>query len=300
MAHLAIDSLQSSAPSLMTNFAAPLTIESRVSLNSGHRMPILGFGTWKLERAEEACSEAIKIGYRHLDSARIYRTEADVSNAVQKSTEDRGSMFLTTKVRRNEHGYESCKKALLDSITAPKPEYWDLVLLHDPLSGPEARHEAYRALAEAQQAGKVKSIGVSNFGVDHLEKLQEADVGPTPAVNQLELHPWCQQTSIVEYCRSKGIIVQAYSPLARGQYFSDDTVVKIASKVRKTPAQVLLRWSLQKGFVPLPKSSSPERMKENASIFDFELEDQDMIELDSLNKDDKGSVTWTPCFKGVK
>ncbi|POW05086.1 hypothetical protein PSTT_09950 [Puccinia striiformis] len=285
-------------------FEAPLTdlkllVHSRVRL-SGHRMPLLGLGTYKLEKAEETCGEAIKIGYRLLDSARVYGTEADVSNAVQKSGEDRGSLFLTTKVRRNEHGYENCKKAVLDSVTAPKPGYWDLVLLHDPLAGPEARHEAYRALVEAQEAGKIKSIGVSNFGVDHLKKLEEAHVGPTPAVNQLELHPWCQQTSIVDYCRSKGIMVQAYCPLAKGKYLSDETLVKIACKVGKTPAQVLLRWSLQKGFVPLPKSNNPDRMKENANVFDFELEDQDMIALDSLSKDDEGSVTWTPCFKGVE
>ncbi|OAV86261.1 hypothetical protein PTTG_01380 [Puccinia triticina 1-1 BBBD Race 1] len=300
MADPAQDSSRSFGPSPRLKFEAPLTIESRVTLNSGHRMPILGFGTCKLDEAEEVCSQAIKIGYRHLDSARVYGTEADVSNAVQKSGEDRGIMFLTTKIRQNEHGYENCKKALLNSVTAPKPGYWDLALLHDPLSGPVARHEAYRALAEAQVIGKVKSIGVSNFSVDHLKGLEAADVGPTPVVNQLELHPWCQQTSIVEYCRSKGIVLQAYCPLAKGKYMSDETLVKIAQKVRKTPAQVLLRWSLQKGFVPLPRSSSAQHIKENADVFDFELEDHDMKELDSLNQDDKGSVTWTPCFKGVK
>lgn len=271
-----------------------MTIGSRVKLNSGHQMPILGFGCYLLNKAEEACETSIKIGYRHLDSARWYENEAAVANGLRRSGIDRDSMFLTTKVFGDQHGYEECKAALQDSVTPPKPEYWDLVLLHDPLSGPEKRIEAYRALAEAQRDGKARSIGVSNFGIEHLRGLAAAAVGPIPAVNQLELHPWCQQREIVEYCRSKGIVIQAYCPLVRGKYMTNHTLLKISQKVGKSPAQVLLRWSLQHGFVPLPKSDKPERIKENANIFDFELDAESMTQLDSLDQGDKGAISWNP------
>jgi len=300
MSYSALSSLSAPALNFNMGFPAPLTMQSQVTLNSGHTMPILGLGTWSAVNAEEACSEAIKLGYRHLDSARIYGTETAVSRAVEKSEVDREDMFLTTKIRGLEHGTENCKKALLDSTTAPKPDYWDLVLLHDPLAGPEARHQAYKVLAEAQKEGKIKSIGVSNFGVDHLKKLEQAGVGPIPAVNQLELHPWCQQKEIVDYCNSKGIILQAYCPLARGRYMADETLVDISKRVNKTPAQVLLRWSLQRGFVPLPKSDNPKRIAENGDIFDFELTHEDMNRLNSLGQGKDTSVSWTASFEGVE
>ncbi|KAH9449501.1 hypothetical protein MJO28_010616 [Puccinia striiformis f. sp. tritici] len=295
-------SAQTSAINPSMAFSVPLTMGSHVTLNSGHQMPILGFGTSYLPNAEEACNEAIKIGYRHLDSARTYHTEVVVANAAAKCENGRDSVFLTTKIPVCEFGKAECKKALEDSLyspSAPKPEYWDLVLLHEPLGGPEARHQAYEALAEAQKEGKVRSIGVSNFGVHHLEALRKANVGPVPAVNQLEVHPWAQQKSTVEYCKSHGIIVQAYCPLTRGKHMSDEKLLKISEKVNKTPAQVLLRWSLQKGFVPLPKSHKPKNIKENANIFDFELTDEDMSELDSLDQGDSGFIVKSSKLVGL-
>ncbi|KAH9455965.1 hypothetical protein MJO28_005981 [Puccinia striiformis f. sp. tritici] len=290
----------STVPAIHTSiaFPTPLTMESRVTLNTGHQMPILGFGTWSSANAQEACEEAIKVGYRHLDSARIYGTEAAVGVAVGKCEPNRNSIFLTTKIRGLDHGTEKCKKALSESYVAPRPDYWDLILLHDPLAGTTARHEAYEVLAQAQKDGKVKSIGVSNFGVDHLESL--AGQGFVPAVNQLELHPWCQQKSIVDYCQSNGIMVQAYCPLARGRFMSDETLVGIAKEVEKTVGQVLLRWSLQKGFVPLPKSDKPHRIRENADIFDFQLSDEHMSKLDGLNQGKDIYVSWTAQFAGVQ
>ncbi|POV94180.1 hypothetical protein PSHT_16374, partial [Puccinia striiformis] len=222
---------------------------------------------------------------------------------------NRNSIFLTTKIRGLDHGTEKCRKPYRN----PTPDYWDLILLHDPLAGTTARHEAYEVdlfrfliLAQAQKDGKVKSIGVSNFGVDHLESL--AGQGFVPAVNQLELHPWCQQKSIVDYCQSNGIMVQAYCPLARGRFMSDETLVGIAKEVRlnisfrlwKRRGQVLLRWSLQKGFVPLPKSDKPHRIRENADIFDFQLSDEHMSKLDGLNQGKDIYVSWTAQFAGVQ
>ncbi|KAA1099897.1 hypothetical protein PGT21_024126 [Puccinia graminis f. sp. tritici] len=276
------------------NFADTLTIESRITLNSGHQIPCMGFGTSSLRNAEEACNEAIKIGYRHLDSAQSYGTEAAVTQAAQKCESGWESIFLTTKIPGTKHGKEACEEALRQSLvhTANKP--WDLVLLHEPLSEPNKRHQAYAVLAEAQKKGDVKSIGVSNFGVHHLEELQKAGVGPLPAVNQLELHPWFQQKSIVDYCQRNNILLQAYCPLAQGKHMSDETLVKIAGKANKTPAQVLLRWSLQKGFVPLPQSNDPQHMMENTNIFDFKLSSEDMSELDKLDEGIDGAVAWTP------
>ncbi|OAV98019.1 hypothetical protein PTTG_00221, partial [Puccinia triticina 1-1 BBBD Race 1] len=202
------------------SFANTLTLQSQVTLNTGYQMPLLGFGTVGLGNAEEACSEAIKIGYRHLDSAIFYRNEYAVAQAAEKCESGWDSIFLTTKIPSSENGEKSLERSL--SHTSGKP--WDLVLLHEPLGGRRARHEAYKVLAEAQKNGK-----------------------------------------------RNGIVVQAYCPLAKGQRMSDETVSKIATKANKTVAQVLLRWSLQKGFVPLPKSTKPNHMKNNANIFDFEL-----------------------------
>ncbi|CAH7671074.1 NADP-dependent oxidoreductase domain-containing protein [Phakopsora pachyrhizi] len=308
-----------------------ISTDTDVILNTGARMPVLGFGVYESKDAAKSVKLALEAGYRHIDSARFYKNEADVEKAVQESGLDRSSLFLTTKVLGKEHGYEKCQAAILDSIKPPKPNYWDLILLHDPTSGPNNRIEAYRALAEGLKRGHSKSIGVSNFGVTHLVELEEAKVGPIPAINQVnvknilikidkmvlissikirfllmiwafsffffnkvELHPWCQQKSIVEYCRSKGIVVQAYCPLVRGQFMDHPTLVEIAKRHKKSVAQVLIRWSLQHGFVPLPKSDSPNRIKENVEVFDFELDSQSMEQLDGLDKGDSGAISWNP------
>lgn len=270
------------------------SIESTVKLNSGALMPVLGFGVFQATDAMKSCKVAFEVGYRHIDSARFYHNEEGVGEAVKSSGIERAALFLTTKVMGSEHGYKQCEDAVLDSIKSPKPNYWDLILLHDPTSGSGKRIEAYKALADAQNEGRAKSIGVSNFGVAHLTELEKANVGPVPAINQIELHPWCQQKPIVEYCRSKGIVVQAYCPLVRAKYMDDPTLVRIAKSCHKTPAQVLIRWSLQHGFVPLPKSDNPNRIKENANVFDFELNSESMAELDKLDQGDKGAISWNP------
>lgn len=259
-------------------------------------MPMLGLGVYQSGDAKASCKAAFEVGYRHIDSARMYRNEADVIEAAKSSGIDRSELFLTTKIVGRDHGYEKCSNAIQDSIKSPKADYWDLILLHDPTSGSQKRLEAYRALAEAQKDGLVKSIGVSNFGVAHLRELEAANKGPTPAINQVELHPWCQQKEIVDYCRSKNIVIQAYCPLVRGEKMSDPTLTKIAERLKKTPAQVLIRWSLQHGFVPLPKSDKSHRISENAEVFDFELDTEAMSQLDSLDQGDKGAISWNPIY----
>ncbi|KAA1074360.1 hypothetical protein PGT21_002650 [Puccinia graminis f. sp. tritici] len=212
-----------------------LTPNSTVTLNSGERMPVVGFGLYKATDAGNSCREALKSGYTHIDSARHYENESAVGEVVRDCVADRDSIFLTTKVKAPEHGYESCKNAVIDSVTYPKPDRWDLILLHDPTAGSEKRIESYKALAEALKEGKTKSIGVSNFGVHHLQELEAANVGPLPAVNQVELHPWCQQKWIVDYCKSKGILIQAYCPIVRGKYMDHPTLVNICNKVNCEP-----------------------------------------------------------------
>lgn len=169
-------------------------------------------------------------------------------------------------------------------------DYIDLYLIHDPLSGKENRLKTYRALLEAQRLGKVRSVGVSNYGVAHLQEIESEGLAP-PSVNQIELHPFCQQPPIVEYCRKNSIVIQAHTPLVRGS-LSDKTLLKIARDVEKSPFQICIRWSLQKGFVPLPKSANPEHIEANADVFGFELSKDEMEAVDGLHSDT--SVTWNP------
>jgi len=165
-----------------------------------------------------------------------------------------------------------------------------LYLVHDPLSGKENRLKTYRALLEAQRLGKIRSIGVSNYGVAHLQEIEAEGLSP-PSVNQIEFHPFCQQPPIVEYCRKNTIVIQAHTPLVRGSP-SDKTLLRIARDVERSPFQICIRWCLQKGFVPLPKSANPEHIEENADVFDFELSKDEMETLDALHSDT--SVTWNP------
>ncbi|KAL7006844.1 hypothetical protein EMMF5_003731 [Cystobasidiomycetes sp. EMM_F5] len=225
--------------------------------------------------------------------ARFYDNESEVAEAQRKSGLDRNQVFLTTKIKSDEHGTHAAKEALHDSLSKTSLDYWDLVLLHDPKAGKKKRIEAYAVLFEAQKAGQIREIGVSNFGVKHLEELR-AEKLPSPAVDQVELHPWCQQKAIVEYCQKHGIQVQAFCPLVRGKKMKDPTLQYISAALNKYPGQVLIRWSLQKGFVPLPKSDSAARIKSNADVFDFEIPVEMMDKLDALDEGNGGSVSWNP------
>ncbi|KAI0633292.1 Aldo/keto reductase [Trametes polyzona] len=255
-------------------------------------MPCLGFGVYQNYTTHDSVLEAFQAGYRHIDSAQAYRNEAHVGTAFRASGLRREDVFITTKCISKTHGYESTLRAVDISLERFGMDYIDLYLIHDPFKGKALRLETYRALLEAQKAGKIHTVGVSNFGVRHLEEIRSAGL-PLPAVNQIELHPFCQQTPIVTYCREHGIVVQAYSPLVRGKM--DHPVFReLAAKHGRDPAQILLRWSLQKGFVPLPKSATPARIRSNADIYDFELDAGDIALLDALDRGKDGAVTWNP------
>ncbi|KZT18714.1 Aldo/keto reductase [Neolentinus lepideus HHB14362 ss-1] len=255
-------------------------------------MPLLGFGVYQNYDAKPSCLEAFKAGYRHIDSAQAYRNEAAVGEAVRESGLDRKDVFITTKCISNTHGYERTLKGVDESLSKLGFDYIDLFLIHDPFSGPEKRMETYKALLESQKAGKIRTVGVSNYGVRHLEEIKNAGL-PMPAVNQIELHPFCQQKLIVSYCNEHSIIVQAYCPIIHGRV-DDPVVQELATKYSRDPAQVLLRWSLQRGFVPLPKSATPSRIYSNAKLYDFELDEDDMKVLDELDKGKDGAVSWNP------
>jgi len=255
-------------------------------------MPLLGFGVYQNHNAKPSVLEAFKAGYRHVDSAQVYRNEADVGAAVRDSGLERGDVFITTKCTSQTHGYESTLRGVDQSLAKFGFDYIDLFLIHDPLSGTERRLATYRALQDAKKEGKIRSVGVSNYGVHHLEEIRNAGF-EMPSVNQIELHPLCQQRPITSYCREHSIVVQAYCPIIRGN-MTHEVITTIATKYNRDPAQVLLRWSLQKGFVPLPKSATPSRIISNAQLYDFELNEEDMKDLDSLDRGAEGGVSWNP------
>ncbi|KAI4526474.1 Aldo/keto reductase [Schizophyllum commune Loenen D] len=255
-------------------------------------MPLLGFGVYQNYNAKPSVLEALKAGYRHIDSAQVYKNEADVAEAVRESRIDRGSVFVTTKIVSKNHGYESTLKGVDESLAKMKFDYIDLFLIHDPLSGKEKRLQTYKALLEARAAGKIRTVGVSNYGVKHLEEIRAANY-ELPSVNQIELHPLCQQKDIVEYCQKNNIVVQAYCPIIRGQ-MDNEVIQSVAKKHGRDPAQILIRWSLQRGFVPLPKSETPSRIHSNAQVYDFELSEEDIAQLNSLDCGKNGAVSWNP------
>ncbi|KAF9452726.1 Aldo/keto reductase [Macrolepiota fuliginosa MF-IS2] len=254
-------------------------------------MPIIGLGVYQNYTTRDSVFEALRTGYRQVDSAQAYKNEAHVGQGFRDSGLSRGDVFITTKIISKFHGYESTLKGVDESLARFQFDYIDLFLIHDPFAGAERRLATYKALQEARESGKIRSVGVSNYGIKHLEEIKDAGY-EMPVVNQIELHPFCQQRPIVVYCRENGIVVQAYSPLVRGK--TDPVFLELANRYHRDPAQILIRWSLQKGFVPLPKSNKHERIHSNLNVFDFNLCDDDMQKLDSLDRGKEGAITWNP------
>jgi diketogulonate reductase-like aldo/keto reductase len=269
-------------------------VKKELKLNSGGEIPALGFGTWQLspDEAYESVINAIKSGYRLIDTAKIYRNEEAVGQAIKDSNIARQDIFVTTKLWNSNQGYESTLKAFDDSLAKLGLDYLDLYLIHWPGEGKDKRHQSWRALCELKESGRIKHIGVSNFTITHLEQLL-AFSNITPAVNQIEFHPFIykEQKELLDFCHNKGIVFEAYSPLAQG-HLNDDILTLIAKKQGKSSSQVMLRWAVQKGTIPLPRSRNPSHIKENFEIFDFELSDKEMSHIDDLSNDDRQS--WDP------
>ena len=265
-------------------------LDNCYTLNDGNEIPVIGFGTWQMpndEHTAEIVEYAIKNGYRHIDTAATYGNEESVGRGIKNSGVAREDLFVTTKLWNDSHGYDLAKKAIDDSLERMQLDYFDLYLIHWPNPKAvrdrwqEANSEAWRAMEEAQAEGKIKSIGVSNFMKRHLEALLET-AKVTPAVNQILLNPSEMQPETVAANKEHNILSEAYSPLGTGKIFEIEELNELAKKYDKTPAQVVLRWSLQHGFLPLPKTSTFERVKENADIFDFELSDEDMKKINQF------------------
>lgn len=275
--------------------ASNLNLQSTYKMNSGYEIPVLGFGVYQTPAAEteRAVLKALKDGYRHIDSAKVYRNEAECGEAIRKSGIKRSEIFFTTKVPWRALGYQPTKESIESSLQAAKVDYFDLMLLHAPYGGREAREGSWRALVEAQREGKIRSIGVSNYGVHHLDELEEYNktIGGKIDVGQYELHPWLPRNDIVEWLRKRNVVVEAYSPLVQATRMDDPLIQSLAKKHSKSPAQILVRWSLQKGFVPLPKSATDKRIAENADVYDFEISEEDMK---SLNTGQYRPVCWDP------
>lgn len=278
-----------------TTMTTVFTLKSTARLHRGHQIPLLGLGVYQNYDARTSVLQALEAGYRHIDSAQAYRNEEAVGQAVAQSSVKREDIFITSKVKGANQGYQSTLKSVNESLERFGFDYIDLFLIHDPYPGKVKRLETYKALLEARDEGKIRTVGVSNYGIPHLKEILEAGF-ELPAVNQIQLHPFCQQREIVDYCQKNGIIVQAYSPLIQAQkgMFDHPTITTIATKHGKDNAQVLIRWTLQKGWVTLPKSANPERIVSNAAVYDFELDEKDVADLDSLDRGDEGSVSWHP------
>ncbi|MBI2285747.1 aldo/keto reductase [Candidatus Saccharibacteria bacterium] len=248
-------------------------------------MPGFGFGTWNLTGNEcvEVTGEALRVGYRLIDTAKIYGNEVEVGEAIRKSSVPREEIFVTTKLWPNDFGYEDALRAFDESLERLGLEYIDLYLIHWPRSDKQKRQDSWRALCEIYKQGRAKSIGVSNYAVEHLKEALTSDA--PPAVNQIEFHPYIyeEQRPILEFCKKHGIIVEAYSPLSQGHGLNSITVRDISERTGRTPAQVVLRWAIQHDTIPIPKSAHPERIKENIQVFDFELSADDMKMLDNLS-----------------
>jgi diketogulonate reductase-like aldo/keto reductase len=263
-----------------------------VTLRGGVEMPMLGLGVWQSAPGDEtrrAVAAALAAGYRHVDTARAYRNEEDVGIALRESGIPRSELFVTTKLWNDDHGYGRALRALDKSLEKLGLDQVDLYLVHWPVEG--LRGETWRAMEAILAGGKARAIGVSNYTIRHLDELL-ASAKVAPAVNQVEFSPFLHQRALLERCRRSGIQLEAYGPLVRGHRMDHPVLVGVAKRHHRTPAQVLLRWGLQHDLVVIPKSVHAERIRENADLYGFALDSDDMAALDAL--DEGYRTSWDP------
>lgn len=271
-------------------------ISTTVTLNNGVEIPRVGLGVFRAGhegQTHAAVTRALEVGYRHVDTAHIYRNEAEVGAAVRewcaRTGTAREEVFVTSKLWNHDQGYDTTLKAFDATMEKLGLEVLDLYLIHWPV--PERRVASWKAMERLLEEGRCRAIGVSNFTIRHMEALL-AEASVVPAVNQFELHPFLQQPETVAFCHAHGIVVEAYSPLTKARRLDEPVLVSVAEEVGRSPAQVLIRWSLQKGFVTLPKSSNPGRIKENAGAVEFALSAAQMEALDGLEEGLR--TAWDP------
>lgn len=259
-----------------------------LTLNNGVTIPQLGFGVFQIppDATRKATLAALEVGYRHVDTAQMYGNEAGVGQAVRDSGLDRGDVFVTSKLDNSSHAYDDALAAFDRSLAELEFDYLDLFLVHWPMPAVGDFVETWRAMEEIYRSGRSKAIGVSNFQPNHLDRLR-AETDVLPAVNQVEVHPYFTQTDVRSYGVEHGIVTEAWSPIAQGKVLDDPTIGRIAERYGKTPAQVTLRWHIQRGDVVFPKSATRSRVEENFAIFDFELGDDDVTDISLLDRDER-------------
>jgi 2,5-diketo-D-gluconate reductase A len=267
------------------------TVVPSVRLNDGGSIPQLGFGVFQIDPAEtaEAVGYALEVGYRHIDTAEMYRNEREVGEGVRASGLDRGEVFITSKLNNRYHRPDDARRAFETTLTELGFDYVDLFLIHWPLptlyDGDFV--STWKTLEEFREDGRARSIGVSNFQIEHLQRLASTS-DQAPAVNQIELHPYLLNEQVGAYDEAHGIVTEAWSPIAQGDVLDDPTITRIADRLDRSPAQVVLRWHIQRGNVVFPKSTTPARIKENFDLFDFHLEADDLATITALDKGEAG------------
>lgn len=263
-----------------------------IALSSKTNIPQLGFGTW-MNKDESECKNAIQaaleIGFRHFDTAQIYENEQFIGEALAGSNVPRSELFITTKIWNENMFWDDIIPSLDESLAKLKTDYADLLLLHFPVT--ELRRPAWRRMEDILKSGKARSIGVSNYTISHLEELLK-ECSIKPSVNQVELHVFLQQPELIKYCKDNDIVVEAYSPLAHGYIMDDPMLLKIAVKHKKTPSQVMIRWCIDQGLVPLPKAVGRNHIEQNFDVFNFKLDADDLKQLASLERDLR--TCWDP------
>ncbi|MET7683977.1 aldo/keto reductase [Streptomyces sp. NPDC005423] len=265
-----------------------MTAVPDITLNNAVRIPQLGFGTFQIppEETRETTLAALEAGYRHIDTAQMYGNEKGVGQAVRDSGLDRADVFVTSKLDNGAHAHDDALQAFDRSLEELGLDHLDLFLIHWPLPGRGDFVETWKALEEIYRSGRAKAIGVSNFQPHHLRRLLEStDV--VPAVNQIEVHPYLTQDDVRAVDAEHGIATEAWSPIAQGKVLEDPTINRIAQRVGRSPAQVTLRWHIQRGDIVFPKSATKKRIEENFDLFDFELSEGDLGEISALNRDER-------------
>ena len=262
-----------------------------IELNDGTSIPQLGFGVFQIDPSEtaQAVERALSVGYRHIDTAEMYRNEREVGEGIRAAGVDRSEVYVTSKLNNGYHEPDDARRAFDETLSALGFDYVDLFLIHWPLP---TRYDGdfvstWKVLEEFKADGRARSVGVSNFQVDHLQRLMdECDV--VPAVNQIELHPYFLNSEVAAFCEENAIAVEAWSPIAQGDVLGDPVVTEIAEQVGRTPAQAVLRWHIQEGYIVFPKSTTPERIEENFQIFDFELSPEQVARIEKLDHGEEG------------
>jgi 2,5-diketo-D-gluconate reductase A len=256
-----------------------------ITFNDGNSIPQLGFGVWQVgnDEAVPVVGEAIRAGYRAIDTAQGYDNEEGVGKAIAASGLGRDEIFITSKLTNSQHGYDKALTAFMGTLGKLGVDWIDLFLIHWPVPAQDKYAETWKAFVQLQKDGRIKSIGVSNFLPEHLERII-GETGVTPAVNQIELHPEFQQRHVRDFHQQHNIAIESYSPLGRGKLLGDTVIGEIARKHGKSPAQAILRWHLQEGLIVIPKSVTPQRIAENIAVFDFELDDDDLKRIAGLDR----------------